>query len=354
MVARSIKLVQKLNFVPRRVVVVQKRTRLVQETHRHPCYMENLQTAGRHDDLHAIKTRHDVHEANLAIILKELGNHFEDVELVDKLSRKHLKGADLFVSAGGDGTFLNVASQLEGGRMLIGLNTDPERSVGHLCARSRTTTNLKYIIKQIARGDCHFIRRSRIRVKLLNPCSSIGESTEVEIPKFALNDVYVGETSPTRLSYLELKIDDLPLEKQKSSGFLISTGSGSTAWGYHVNALDSYRTEQFLRTLGDAGLINRKLSSMEVIQIMNKFNDSFTFDPEERRMKYITREALQNCVFRAVNTQGFANSITVRSLCWNGKIVMDGIQRKFNFDDGVLANFTTSDCDSICSITFVD
>ena len=354
MVTNGLKLAQKLKFAPRRVLVVQKRTRLVQETHRHPCYLENLQTAGRHDDLVAIQTRHDVHEANLSIILNELKSHFEEVALVDTINKRHVEWADLFISAGGDGTFLNVASQLEGGKLLIGLNTDPERSVGHLCARSRFGySNLKYVIKQIACGECAFIKRSRIRVKLTYPCN-IGEKTEIEIPKYALNDVYIGETSPTRLSYLELKIDNLPAEKQKSSGFLISTGSGSTAWGYHVNALDFYRTEQFLKILHDSGLTNKKLKSTEIVEIMNNFNDSFIFGPEDRRMKYITREALQNSVFRAVNTQGYAKSITVRSLCWNGKIVMDGIQRKFNFDDGVMANFTTSDCDSINSIQFVD
>ena len=354
MVTHGIKLAQKLKFSPRKVLVVQKRTRLVQETHRHPCYLENLQTAGRHDDLIAIQTRHDVHEANLSIILNELKRHFDDVALVDTINKQHLEWADLFISAGGDGTYLNVASQLDGGKLLIGLNTDPERSVGHLCARSRLgNANLKYVIQQISGGECVFIKRSRIRVKLSYPCN-VGEKTEIEIPKYALNDVYVGETSPTRLSYLELQIDKHPPEKQKSSGFLISTGSGSTAWGYHVNALDFYRTEQFLKILRDSGLTDKTLSSTEITEIMNKFNESFIFGPEDRRMKYITREALQNSVFRAVNTQGYAKSITVRSLCWNGKIVMDGIQRKFNFDDGVMANFTTSDCDSINSIQYVD
>ena len=172
MVANGLKLAQKLTFSPRRVLVVQKRTRLVQETQRRPCYLENLQTAGRHDDLVAIKTRHDVHEANLSIILNALKSHFDEVALVDTINKKHVEWADLFISAGGDGTFLNVASQLEGGKLLIGLNTDPERSVGHLCARSRFgNSNLKYVIKQLAGGKCTFIKRSRIRVKLTYPCN---------------------------------------------------------------------------------------------------------------------------------------------------------------------------------------
>lgn len=352
MVSHGIKLTQKLQFQPCKVLVVQKRTRLVRETLRHPCYLENLQTAGRLEDKTAIKTRHDVHEANLSMILTELNKYFEDVKLVDTITKNHLEWADLFISAGGDGTYLNVASQLEGGEMLIGLNTDPDRSVGHLCARSKHSHNLKYIIKQMACGECTFIKRSRLRIKLTYPC--IGELTELEIPRYALNDVYIGETSPTRLSYLELKIDNFPIEKQKSSGFLVCTGSGSTAWGYHVNCLDFYRTYKFLSVLQDRGLIGNKPTNEEISIIMQRFNESFVFNANDRRMKYITREALQNNVFKAANTQGYAKSISIRSLCWNGKIVMDGIQRKFNFDDGVIANITTRDEDSINSIQFVD
>lgn len=346
-------LARKLHFTPSKVLVVQKRTRLVRETLRHPCYLQNLHLAGRRDDLKAIQRRHDIHETNLSVILRELQGRFKEVRLVDQINQGDLDWADLYVSAGGDGTFLNVASHLVGGKWVVGLNTDPDRSVGHLCVRSKHTTNLKYIIKQLADGNCTLIKRYRIRVTLTYP--SIGDNNaEVEIPKFALNDVYIGETSPTRLSYLELSIDDIPTEKQKSSGFLISTGSGSTAWGYHCNALDFYRTEQLNHILSRLGLLNKKLSNSEIGQIMNRFNDSFIFSPADARMKYVTREPLQNNVFKSENTQGWADSITIRSLCWKGMIVMDGVQREFNFDDGVIAKFTTNDMDSINSVQFVD
>ena len=289
-----------------------------------------------------------VHEDNLRVVLGELKTHFDEVLLVDMVTKEMMEWADMFVSAGGDGTFLNVASQLTGDQFLIGLNTDPDRSYGHLCARGRRSNNLKYIIGRIAKENCTFVKRSRIRVKMTYP--GIGDE---KIPKFALNDVYVGERSPTRLSYLELQIDKLPIEKQKSSGLLISTGSGSTAWGYHINAIDHYRTKKFMEVLKRHGY-NQDVPEDTLRQIMNDFNNNFVFDPWDRRMKYITREPLQNNVFRAVNTQGFAKDISVRSLCWHGKIVMDGIQRRFNFDDGVIANFSINDSDCINSIQFVD
>lgn len=352
MVSHGIKLAQKLGAAPRRVLVVQKRTRLVREMLRHPCYLENLATVGRHEDGVAVKTRHDVHEANLSVILNELKKYFEEVVLVDTVTKSLLDWADMFISAGGDGTFLNVAAQLNGGQMLIGLNTDPERSMGHLCARSRYTTNVRHIIKGLAERECTFIKRSRIRVKLSYPC--IGEDSEVEVYKYALNDIYIGETSPTQMSYIELVIDGMPAEKQKTSGLVICTGSGSTAWGYHVNALDHYRADKLASILLDMGVVDKKLKNSVINSIMKRFNESFTFQAHDRRMKYITREPLQNNVFKAVNTQGYATRITARSLCWNGKIVMDGMQRKFNFDDGVIANFSINDEDSIDSVQYID
>ena len=64
------KLAERLSAFPRKVLVVQKRTRLVRETLRHPCYLENLQSAGRIEDKEAIQTRHKVRTNFLVLRLK--------------------------------------------------------------------------------------------------------------------------------------------------------------------------------------------------------------------------------------------------------------------------------------------
>lgn len=40
-----------------------------------------------------------------------------------------------------------------------------------------------------------------------------------------------------RVSYYEIKVNDYPSEKHKSSGIAICTGTGSTSWFYHINNL---------------------------------------------------------------------------------------------------------------------
>ena len=43
---------------------------------------------------------------------------------------------DLIISAGGDGTFLKASLQNDGSVPQLGINTDPQRSRGHLCAHT--------------------------------------------------------------------------------------------------------------------------------------------------------------------------------------------------------------------------
>jgi NAD+ kinase len=52
------------------------------------------------------------------------------------LKPEHLEDVDLVCSLGGDGTFLKTSSVIKNPNLpIIGINTDPARSVGHLCNR---------------------------------------------------------------------------------------------------------------------------------------------------------------------------------------------------------------------------
>lgn len=51
------------------------------------------------------------------------------------------------------------------------------------------------------------------------------------LPYLALNEVFIGETQSARVSHLQLQIDDQNiLNKTKSSGLCVSTGTGSSSW----------------------------------------------------------------------------------------------------------------------------
>lgn len=59
---------------------------------------------------------------------------------------------DLVVSLGGDGTFLKTASFVKNRTLpMLGINTDPQRSVGCLCNRKVFYDTREYDIKKMFR-----------------------------------------------------------------------------------------------------------------------------------------------------------------------------------------------------------
>lgn len=51
------------------------------------------------------------------------------------------------------------------------------------------------------------------------------------LPYLSLNEVFIGETQAARVSHLHIQIDDQNiLNKTKSSGLCVSTGTGSSSW----------------------------------------------------------------------------------------------------------------------------
>jgi hypothetical protein len=123
-------------------------------------------------DVEALKKSHEAQEAALSRMLAALdkmnvaytvvksGESFanthphddapRDSSLGDSLLHAHMLGLrqpprvaprtaaqwDLIISAGGDGTFLKASLQNDGSVPQLGINTDPQRSRGHLCAHT--------------------------------------------------------------------------------------------------------------------------------------------------------------------------------------------------------------------------
>ena len=66
-------------------------------------------------------------------------------------------GCDLIISAGGDGTFLKAALNNNGSIPQLGINTDPQRSRGKLCAHTcyeDDADSLADIIRRLRAGGC--------------------------------------------------------------------------------------------------------------------------------------------------------------------------------------------------------
>lgn len=90
--------------------------------------------------------------------------------------------ADVIITSGGDGTFLMAASKVTSrDKPVIGVNSDPTKSVGHLCLPSYYSDKFDKVLDLLKKGKFQWLYKQRLRVTL------IGEAAEEE-PK-ELNDI---------------------------------------------------------------------------------------------------------------------------------------------------------------------
>jgi NAD kinase len=135
----------------------------------------------------------------------------------DELKKEDFGSNDLVITFGGDGTFVKAANLINDS-FLLGINSNPEESEGAL-----TNLNLYEIdkIKEILNGDFDILKRHRVKVKL----------NGIFLEELALNEVYVGAFSQFHSSRYKIKFRGEE-EEHRSSGIIVSTGTGSPAWFY--------------------------------------------------------------------------------------------------------------------------
>ena len=75
------------------------------------------------------------HKNNASKLYNYLGELKKNVKVIQDLDlrKEDLKGADLVITVGGDGTFMRAASFLRDNTPLLGINSDHTRSTGALC-----------------------------------------------------------------------------------------------------------------------------------------------------------------------------------------------------------------------------
>ncbi len=136
---------------------------------------------------------------------------------------------DLLISLGGDGTLLDTSHQILDETPVISINSDPERSIGALCAG--TAKDFPILLEQILQDDMKPRKLTRMQIKV--------DDQEVLGP--TLNDVLFAHVCPAGLTRFDMAIRlgntfmPVPTESiyhARCSGLWVATSTGSTA-GIH-------------------------------------------------------------------------------------------------------------------------
>jgi len=176
------------------------------------------------EDLKDVREAHNEHYRTLnkiKSVLTEKGIEFER-SYMPYSEYEDFKGKDLVICIGGDGTILNSAHYVNDKTPVLTVRSD-KRSVGALCEID--AEEFEAALEKILNDDFSLEEWTRI------------EGTLGDKKLTALNEIYVGVGHSVGMARYELTHNG-KTEFQKSSGVVISTGTGSTGWYVHVPGAD--------------------------------------------------------------------------------------------------------------------
>ena len=202
--------------VERKIVLVTQRTRLEELIARHNTlaqakfYVEHLGA-----DFGDYLTENDAYSSSLRLTVQAV-EAWGRYQILDRnvLSNFVFAPSDIVVALGRDGLVANTMKYLDG-QPLIGLNPEPNRWDGVLLPFR--PEDLTSVLHEVAAE-----RRPIKQVTMAEARMSDGQTLR------AVNDLFIGPRSHTSALY-ELSHAG-KTEFQSSSGLIVSTGLGSTAW----------------------------------------------------------------------------------------------------------------------------
>lgn len=205
-----------MNAADRKVVLVTRKPRLEELVARHQTleqarfYIERLGA-----DFSDYLKESEAYASSLRITVESL-QAWGRYQIVDRgyLPNFIFAADDIVVALGQDGLVANAMKYLEG-QPLIGLNPEPARWDGVLLPFK--PRDLRHLLRDVAGG-----RRPSRAVTMAQATLSDGQRLR------AVNDLFVGPRTHTSALY-EIDVGGRQ-ELQSSSGLIVSTGLGSTAW----------------------------------------------------------------------------------------------------------------------------
>ena len=170
------------------------------------------------------------------------------------------------------------------------------------------------MMRYIERENFEYFYRQRL---LFNQHS---ETTGEVHQQHCLNEIFVAEENVGQTSIFRLEADGKKVGKFKSSGLIISTGTGSTGWLYSARRFTPIDVQRALRHFGAHGEPDTVAE-----HIAQTLSDQTIFDPSMNHMYYYVREG---CKFEkqgfSEHAQGYAQDLQFTSELIQGRVSIDG------------------------------
>ncbi len=224
---------------------------------------------------------------------------------------------NLVVCIGQDGLVINTAKYLEN-QLIIAVNPDPERFDGVMIPFS--VEQFPKILKKVVDGD-HSVIRVTMAVAKLNNNQQL----------YGVNDLFIGHKSHGSARYsITFKGRTEP---HSSSGIIVSTGAGSSAWFKSI-------------ITGAIGLVNQ--FRRNDVWLEQATEDEYRFPWDASYLSFAVREPFISKISEATMIYDTIYSddelIIESNMPENGVIFSDGIQKDFlEFNSGTIAKIGVAD-----------
>ncbi|MBN2492710.1 MAG: NAD(+)/NADH kinase [Planctomycetes bacterium] len=167
-------------------------------------------------EVERMERSHHIQKDAHARVLAALARTDFEVTAVSRGEFRSAEGADLVVTVGGDGTFLRASHGVRD-QPVVGVNTDPDASVGFFC--TATAVNIASVLDHLE----GLPRTTLHRLEVSIDGTSVGA--------LALNDVLYAHSNPAAVTRYRVAVNGTD-RYRRSSGFLVATAAGSTGWMY--------------------------------------------------------------------------------------------------------------------------
>jgi NAD kinase len=200
-----------------KIVIVPKISKYEYDMRRYRLSSEEVIQKYRDENVDADKILRS-HE-NQKGALRILKRFFPEKQFVsrEEFTEEIAVNADMVIALGGD-NHLQYVSHFVDNQLMMGINSDPEKSVGALTYFN--ATSFDRILKRLEEGDFVIEEWTRLEARLEAGIGYVGLAT---------CDYFLGEKERKNMSR-HIIVHNGRSEEQKGSGLLVVTGAGSTGW----------------------------------------------------------------------------------------------------------------------------
>jgi NAD+ kinase len=213
----------------------------------------------------------EAHRKTLHHVRTVLRQHGVECKSVHRaqLTGNLVRGKDLIVAVGGDGTFLRASHFLKDKTPIMGVNSDPSHKEGFFL--KTTIDTFEKHLDIILSGTAKLTEFTRLKATLGGK----------PIPELALNEFYIGSRRGYRMAAYIIHFKRR-YERQKSTGIIVAAGAGTYAWlksaGGKPTALDAKKAQFVVREiyggkLTGSRLLKGTLSPGDSVEITSEMPD---------------------------------------------------------------------------------